>query len=130
MIDYLNSCNKTKEIFFFLIRDHNFEIRSCDSQNYGFTIEYEKDEIRIYLSYDYRDNAFNFCFIRGRFTRVPNDNDIHNIIPFYGIFKRYDNNIEFNYFQPNDSEYETALKNNAFFLKKILDKNSSPLIGL
>jgi hypothetical protein len=126
-LSLINSYEKTKEAFSFLISDYQFSLIKDERLNDGFTLEYQLHERMVHLYYDYRDNRFSFYIIKGSKTIVPNDNDHENVKSLYDLFKKNEPILNFKSFQPNDAEYETALYKNASFLKKY---GSSVLKGI
>lgn len=113
----LGSYEQAKEKFTFLVKDFGYKLKIDENLNYGFTLEYEKEDIRVYLFYDYRDNEFYFFLIKGRDTKYPNDHDFENIKPFYELFEKFDETLDIYSIQPNDDDYLPALNKNSELLK-------------
>jgi hypothetical protein len=117
-INFIDAPEKLKQEFSFLVSNFGFELITDESKNFGCKLEYEFGEIRLYLFYDFRENFFNFCFVRGSKTKVPNDNDPKNIKTFFQVFNRYEPELTLNSIEPNSEGYELALKRNVELLKK------------
>ena len=108
---------KIKEAFSFLI--HNgFQLVIDEDKNYGSTLEYKKNDVRVHLFYDYRDNQFFFDLVKGETTKVPNDYDYENIKRFGTLFEKYEQAFHYKSLQPDDEGYIDALNANAEKLKK------------
>ena len=117
----IGSYENTKQNFGYLVDDYEYSLVIDENLNYGFTLEYQKNEVRVHLFYDYRDNEFYFFLIRGINTKYPNDHDFENIKPFYELFEKYDRSLNIYSIQPSDDDYEGALKQNAILLRKYGD---------
>lgn len=118
----IGSYEKTKEFFSFLVSEYQYSLIQDENLNYGFTLEYQRDEIRVHLFYDYRANSFNFYLIRGKNTKYPNDYDSENIRPFYELFQKFDESLDIYLIDPSDDDYEPALNKNQELLKKYGEK--------
>ncbi len=119
--DLLGSYDMTKSIFSFLIKEHKFSLVKDIKENYGFILEYKKDDIRVHLFHDFRENELYFNLIKGATTEFPNDHDLENISSFYSLFQRFENNLDCKSLQPNDEGYEVPLIINFEKLKKYGD---------
>lgn len=117
MINYFKSQELFEKYFFFLIIEYNFEISRLEKHNYGFKIEYLKNNLRLHLFYDFRDNFFYFSFINGISTLYPNDSDFVNIKTFYDVFLTYKPSLKLKDIQPSKDNFEIALQLNAMLLK-------------
>src|SRR5438105_4446676 len=102
---YSDSYIRTQEAFSFLVSDYDYDLVTSKDENFGFTLEYKRGEIRVYLYYDYRDNVFNFYLVRGAKTKIPNDLDFDNIKFLFDLFVKYDDTLNFDSFQPNEDGY-------------------------
>lgn len=122
IIPYDDFNKDAKREFIYLIEKFGYKIIEDKITNNSGTLIYEKDEVRINLHYDYRDNFFSFKIIRGKDTKYPNDNDFTNIKTFYELFQKKEGKIDFEIFQPSDNDYKNALANNAKLLNKYGDK--------
>ena len=113
---------KRAEYFQFLIDDYKYELFENKEETLAFSALYIKDDIRIDLLSEFLDPFFYYAFIKGKNTIYPNDAEDKNILPFYRLFKYYDKNLDVRKLQPDDDQYEEALKLNAELLKKYGDK--------
>ncbi|MFC1643494.1 hypothetical protein ACFL1F_00225 [Chlamydiota bacterium] len=124
ILDY----NKNREKFFdFLIKDYNFNIIEDVERTFSFLTIYEKNNIRIRLEYDFRDNFFYFKLIRGKDTKYPNDHDKTNIITFLDLFAEMEPGIDLKQFEPDNHQYLKSLELNAVYLKKYGNKILKPV---
>ncbi len=110
------------EKFSFLVNDYGYELAEKREENYGYFARYEKDERRVHIAYDYKDNFFYFSIVRGRNTIYPNDADQENIKAFYRLFEKYDPEMDFNKLQPDENQYLDALELNVSLLKEFGDR--------
>lgn len=110
-----------EEAFRFLINDYGYQMEKSEQDNMGFTIVYTKDERKVRLFYDYRDNSFYFYVIKGKDTPYPGDED-KNILSFYHLFQHYESGIDLDRLEPNEEQYQEALLLNAQLLRKYGDK--------
>lgn len=117
-IDYEKYKKDIENCFNLLVKKYNYKIISKTDKPYGYTIIYMKDDRKVYLSYDFKENFFYFNLIKGVNTVYPNDNDSENIKSFYELFKKNENKIDFKSLQPSDNDYLTALNKNALLLDK------------
>ncbi len=115
--------NDIREAFNFLVSEFGYsvtrdEVMLHDDRPYGFVIEYIGNERRVHLSYDYKENFFDFRVIRGLKTRYPNDYDNENIVIFLRRFCAFDPTIELKTIEPNHQTAAEAATVNARLLKK------------
>lgn len=116
MNNYFQS-DKIIETFNFLSKK-GFTVIAQNNTNMGTSVEYSNGNIRVHLSFDYRDYFFYFSVIKGKETQFPNDNDCENIKTFRDIGRKYIPN--FSPTKLNPSEYKNsveALEENAKLLK-------------
>lgn len=111
--NFYDSSQVLEEKFHFLIDKYDFICSKKEQTNMGFELEFTKDEIRVLLYYDYRDNFFYFFLIKGRETTYPNDVDTENIIPFY---KLAPSGFDTQNLQPNELQFEEAINANVKLL--------------
>lgn len=111
-----------REYFDFLITDYGFNITEETRLTFSYITVYKKDDIRVDLNYDTRDNFFYFVLIRGKDTKYPNDHDKTNIITFLDVFAESEPGIDLKQFEPDDDQYLKSLELNAIYLKKHGDK--------
>ena len=113
---------KQKLLFNFLVGEYGYKLLEDYRGACTFVTTYIKNDIRISMDFDIKDNFFYFKLIKGRDTLFPNDSDRKNIIPFFRLFEKYDPYFDPNSIQPDDHQYEEALRLNAELLKKYGDK--------
>ena len=111
-----NYLEKVKEHFDFLISEHHFKLEMED-QGLIYKVEFKRDELKLLLNYDIRDNFFYFFIIKGIDTIYPNDNDNKNIVPFYRFFQECNIPVKKSALQPDNFQFEKSLKLNADILK-------------
>ena len=112
-----------KSEFSFLQEKYGFEIIDERNPPYGAVVDYQKDDIRVKLYFEFKDYFFSFHIIKGKNTQFPNDQDKENIRDISEIVSKYNvPNITTEDLQPNRSDgYERALKLNAELLQKYGD---------
>lgn len=113
---YKGSPEAIKEAFSFLKTDLGFEIIEENLSNYGPHFIYSKDDFRLSLIYDYKENFFYFDMIKGKDTLYPNDNDVNNIRPLFRFFEKH--GVSMGDLQPDNYQYQKSLKLNAELLRK------------
>jgi hypothetical protein len=112
-----------RNAFRFLVDEFGYEISQdevlChDDRPYGFVLEYAGHNRRVHLSHDYAEEFLNFLLIRGLNTRYPNDHDLQNIVPFWGVFRSFEPSLELKSLQPEDQTCAEAVRVNAELLRK------------
>lgn len=113
--------------FQFLIDEFGYvmtrnEERSYDGYAYAYLIEYQANERRVNLTFDYKENFYYFTIIRGLDTRIPNDTDTENLRPFWQLFHKFDPQLQPDMIQPENQSYVQAAEMNAQLLKKYCTK--------
>ena len=111
-----------KKIFNFLIKEYGFKIIIRNRETFNFITIYEKNDIRIILNYDIREQRFIFKIIHGKNTPVHSDRDNSNIKMFWDLFQYFDTNFDYKKTQPDETQYLDSLKLNADLLQKYGNK--------
>jgi hypothetical protein len=96
-------------------RDEEF---AHDGRKYACIIEYQGNERRVFLDYDYKENFFHFYIIRGLETQFPNDQDKVNIRTFWALFRTFEPDLDISYIEPNGLAVFEAANHNAELLRK------------
>jgi hypothetical protein len=107
----INYPNEVHELFDFLKNEYNYKIVESGWKTVSYIVKYEKENIKIVLNFDIKDNAFYFYVLKG-------DEEIS----FITLFKRFEKISSPKKFIPDESQYLEALKLNAELLKKYGDK--------
>jgi hypothetical protein len=121
MSNYFQS-DKIIETFNFLIQK-GYKVVSQNDTNMGTSVEFSNENIRLHLSFDYRDYYFYFSIIKGKDTKYPNDIDNKNIKTFLDIGEKYVPNFSPENLFPSESNSSIiALEKNAQLLEKYGEK--------
>lgn len=112
-----------KQVFSFLKTDYGFTLTEKQETNYGVSITYIGNDVKVILTYDYRDVAFYFYLVKGENTLFPNDRDRVNIRSFHELALKNNPSVSFKSLEPSDNnDYLIALYANASVLKEYGDK--------
>jgi hypothetical protein len=117
--DYLVNQNS---LFNFLVEEYGYKLTKQSKFDFNFVSEYIRQDVRINLNYDFKDNFYYFSIIKGARTLFPNDQDDENIKPLIALFQKYEPHIDVNKLMPDDTQYLEALERTASLLKKYGDK--------
>jgi hypothetical protein len=118
------TCNPViREVFRFLHDEFQYDVIHDEELlwqggAYAFVLEYQGNDRRVHLVYDYKENFLDFTIIRGVATKFPNEKDQVNIRSFWQIFKVFEPQLELSQIQPNGQTCAEAARTNAELLKK------------
>lgn len=111
-----------KKLFRFLIKEYGFELKIRNRETFSFFTVYEKNDLKIILNYDIREQWFVFKIIKGKNTPYHSDRNNSNIKMFWDLFEHFEPGFDYKKTQPDERQYLDSLKLNAELLQKYGDK--------
>lgn len=112
-----------REAFRFLIEEFGYQVERDEEpiykgRRYAYVIQYQGNDRRVNLNYDYKENFLYFKLIRGLQTKFPSDLDQENIKAFGSVFKVFAPELDLKTLQPTEQNCEQVVRLNARLLRE------------